>query len=140
MQKNMEDKTSPEAQEKEKRYWFERALNLLMRREHSAVELHQKLMLKGCPTHLLDDLINKCTELNYLSLERFAEVFARNQSQLGYGPKKVQFLLKQHQIPQSMISIALEEADFATAKEIALRKIGTKPEPKLRAALYRRGF
>lgn len=77
---------------------------------------------------------------NYLSLERFAEVFARNQAKLGYGPKKVQFLLKQHQVPLDVVSIALEEADFEEAKATALRKIGSKPEPKLRAALYRRGF
>ena len=111
-----------------------------MRREHSIVELQQKLSLKECPPELIDEIITECLEKNYLSLERFAEVFARNQAKLGYGPKKVQFLLKQHQVPLDVVSIALEEADFEEAKATALRKIGSKPEPKLRAALYRRGF
>ena len=136
----MEDNISPEDRQKEKRYWFERALNLLMRREHSVVELKQKLTIKGCRDELVDEIIEDCISANYLSLERFAEVFARNQAQLGYGPKKVQFLLKQHQVPSDLMAIALEEVDFDEAKEIALRKIGQKPEPKLRAALYRRGF
>lgn len=136
----MEDNRSPEDRNKEQRYWFERALNLLMRREHSIVELQQKLMLKECPKHLVDAIIAECIEKNYLSLERFAEVFAKNQAQLGYGPKKVQYLLKQHQVPADLVSIALEETDFVLAKETALRKIGQKPEPKLKAALYRRGF
>lgn len=136
----MDDNITAEEREKEKRYWFERALNLLMRREHSIVELRQKLLLKDCPNYLIDEIIEKCLEANYLSLERFAESFARNQSQLGYGPKKVQFLLKQHNIPSDLASIAMEEADFEAAKAIALRKIGNKPEPKLKAALYRRGF
>lgn len=136
----MEDNISPEDRQKEKRYWFERALNLLMRREHSVVELKQKLTIKGCRDELVDEIIEDCISANYLSLERFAEVFARNQAQLGYGPKKVQFLLKQHQVPSDLMAIALEEVNFDEAKEIALRKIGQKPEPKLRAALYRRGF
>lgn len=136
----MEDNTALEYQQKEKRYWFERALNLLMRREHSIVEFRQKLMLKGCDAQLVEEIIAQCIEANYLSLERFAEVFARNQAQLGYGPKKVQFLLKQHQVPSDLVSIALEEANFDEAKAIALRKIGQKPESKLKAALYRRGF
>ncbi len=136
----MEDNITFENHNKERRYWFERALNLLMRREHSIVELQQKLSLKECPPELIDEIITECLEKNYLSLERFAEVFARNQAKLGYGPKKVQFLLKQHQVPLDVVSIALEEADFEEAKATALRKIGSKPEPKLRAALYRRGF
>ena len=136
----MEDNISPEDRQKEKRYWFERALNLLMRREHSVVELKQKLTIKGCRDELVDEIIEDCISANYLSLERFAEVFARNQAQLGYGPKKVQFLLKQHQVPSDLMAIALEEVNFDEAKEIALRKIGQKPEQKLRAALYRRGF
>lgn len=136
----MEDNISPEDRQKEKRYWFERALNLLMRREHSVVELKQKLTIKGCRDELVDEIIEDCISANYLSLERFAEVFARNQAQLGYGPKKVQFLLKQHQVPSDLMAIALEEVNFDEAKEIAFRKIGQKPDPKLRAALYRRGF
>ncbi len=136
----MEDNLSQEDRNKEKRYWFERALNLLMRREHSVVELQQKLSVKACPAYLVDEIIAECLDKNYLSVERFAEVFARNQAQLGYGPNKVKFLLKQHQVPSDVVSIALEEANFEEAKETALRKIGNKPEPKLKAALYRRGF
>lgn len=136
----MEDNKAPEDLQKEQRYWFERALNLLMRREHSIVELRQKLTVKGCDVQLVEAIITQCIESNYLSLERFAEVFARNQAQLGYGPKKVQFLLKQHQVPSDLVAIALEDVNFDEAKAIALRKIGQKPEPKLKAALYRRGF
>lgn len=136
----MENNDTSLEQHKEQRYWFERALNLLMRREHSAVELKQKLVIKGCNDQWVDQIIERCIELNYLSLERFAEVFARNQAQLGYGPQKIKFLLKQHHIPNEVVSIALEEIDFEHAYEVALRKIGNKPEQKLKAALYRRGF
>ncbi|GAA5098085.1 regulatory protein RecX [Wohlfahrtiimonas larvae] len=136
----MADNRIFEDQQKAHQYWFERALNLLMRREHSIVELKQKLTLKGCESHQVDEIIERCIEANYLSIERFAEVFTRNQVQLGYGPKKIQFLLKQHQVPSDLISIVLEEANFDEAKKIALRKIGQKPEVKLKAALYRRGF
>ncbi|MBS7819677.1 regulatory protein RecX [Wohlfahrtiimonas chitiniclastica] len=125
---------------KELRYWQERALNLLMRREHSIVELTQKLTIKGCPETVLPKVLAYCHEHNYVSLERFAEMFARNQANLGYGPHRVTMQLRQHQVPSDLINIALEEADFTAAKAIALRKIGAKPEPKLKAALYRRGF
>lgn len=129
-----------ELKAKEKRYWLERALNLLTRREHSIVELRQKLVAKDCEPSLADEIIDICLEQNYLNLERFAEMFVRNQVQLGYGPRKVQYLLKQHQIPNNVVSIVIEETNFEDAKEIALRKIGNKDVMKMRSALYRRGF
>lgn len=58
----MEDNITFENHNKERRYWFERALNLLMRREHSIVELQQKLSLKECPPELIDEIITECLE------------------------------------------------------------------------------
>ncbi len=128
------------SEEENDRYWFERTLALLARREHSSVELLTKLVQKGCEQTLAKKIIDECIDKDYLNLERFAEVFARNQAHLGYGPKKTKYLLTQHEIPSETISFVLTQMDFTEAKRIALRKIGDKVPEKIRDALYRRGF
>lgn len=136
----MKNNDPSDEQIKVQRYWLERAINLLSRREHSIVELEQKLCQRGCDSNLAKDIIEICLDKNYLNLERFAEVFSRNQASLGYGPRKVHYLLRQHQVTNDVIAVMMEEIDFDSAKSIALRKIGGKDPLKVRAALYRRGF
>lgn len=123
------------------KYWRERAMNFLVRREHSEVELRQKLRLRECPNWLLDDLIAWFYERQYLSLERFAYSYAKNRSDLGYGPIRIRYELSgQHQVLDADIETAFSEIDWVKARKTAERKIKQTDPMKYRAALYRRGF
>ncbi len=123
------------------RYWRERAMNFLVRREHSEVELRQKLSQRALPEWLLDPLIEWLYDQGYLSLERFAYSYAKNRADLGYGPIRVRYELRgEHQIPERFINDAFCEIDWERAEEIAARKIKHSDPFKYRAALYRRGF
>ncbi len=123
------------------RYWRERAMNFLVRREHSDVELRQKLRQRSVPEWLLDLLITWLEDQGYLSLERFAYSYAKNRADLGYGPIRVRYELSaEHQIPNRFINEAFREIDWEKAEKVAARKIRHTDPFKYRAALYRRGF
>lgn len=123
------------------RYWRERGMNFLVRREHSEVELRQKLRLRECPADLLEEIIAWFYERKYLSLERFAYSYAKNRADLGYGPIKIRYeLSSQHQVSDRDIGLAFEEIDWGQARATAERKIRQTDPVKYRAALYRRGF
>lgn len=122
------------------RYWRERGMNFLVRREHSITELTQKLLQRQCPSFLIDFLIGWYLEQNYLSLERFAYSYAKNRADLGYGPIRVRYELNQHEVPGRYITQAFKEIDWGAARERAERKIRQSDPQKRRQALFRRGF
>lgn len=123
------------------RYWRERAMNFLVRREHSEVELRQKLTQRECPAGLLDEIITWLYEQRYLSLERFAYSYAKNRADLGYGPIRVRHELSgMHQISETLIKAAFSDVNWYQARTTAERKIRQTDPYKYRAALYRRGF
>lgn len=123
------------------KYWRERAMNFLVRREHSEVELRQKLRQRDCPSGLLDELISWFYAQNYLSLARFAYSYAKNRSDLGYGPIRIRYELSgQHQIADTDIEEAFSEIDWEKARATAERKIKQTDPLKYRSALYHRGF
>ena len=103
---------------------FGAALELLSRREHSRLELRQKLADKF-PGADFDALFARLQELNYQSDRRFAEVFARSRVQRGQGPLRIRRELLQRGIGNDLIVSALELADtdwFALAAELLQRK------------------
>lgn len=123
------------------RYWRERAMNFLVRREHSEVELRQKLTQRECPAWLLDDIIEWLYTQNYLSLERFAYSYSKNRASLGYGPIRIRHELASiHQVSNKDIQEAFSEVNWQEARNIAERKIKQTDPYKYKAALYRRGF
>lgn len=130
-----------EEKAREWRYWRERAMNFLIRREHSEVELRQKLQQRQCPPALIDPIIDWLYDERYLSLERFAYSYSKNRADLGYGPIRVRYELAQiHRISEKDIKAAFKEINWRNARAIAERKVGKKEGAKYYAALYRRGF
>lgn len=135
------DAKGEEEKARECRYWRERAMNFLIRREHSEVELRQKLQQRQCPSALIDPIIDWLYRERYLSLERFAYSYSKNRADLGYGPIRVRYELAQiHRISEKDIRAAFKEIDWHHARLIAERKVGKKEGAKYYAALYRRGF
>ena len=65
------------------------ALGLLARREHSKLELEQKLNRRGFSTVLIDSELEKLTEQELLSEQRFAEQFTASRIRKNQGPMKI---------------------------------------------------
>ena len=122
---------------------YSAALKMLMRREHSKLELFNKLQLKGYDDEIIDRAITQLTEQNYQSDERFAEAFILMRFNQGKGPVKIASELKLRGIS----SFNLSDFDwFKSAKEIRKKKFGDlassdfKEQAKQKRFLQSRGF
>ena len=74
---------------------WNKALDILSRREHSAYELKTKLKKFESDEKDLNELIEKLKASNFIDDERFAIAFIRSKAQSGYGPSYIsQYLLK----------------------------------------------
>lgn len=70
-------------------------LRLLAMREHSQLELRKKLQTRGYSHEAIQDVLLDLCQRGWQSDLRFAEAFARQRLQKGYGPIKVRFELQQ---------------------------------------------
>ena len=92
-----------------------------MRREHSKLELFNKLQLKDYDDEIINSTITKLAEQNYQSDERFAEAFILMRFNQGKGPIKIALELKLRGIS----SFDLSDFDwFKSAKDIRKKKFG----------------
>ena len=122
---------------------YSAALRMLMRREHSQLELLTKLQAKGFDISAINDSLLILIEQNYQSDERFSEAFILMRHNQGKGPLKIAFELKQRGINK----FNLDVFDwFKLAKEVRNKKFGDTPpqdfndQAKQKRFLQSRGF
>ena len=100
---------------------YSAALRMLMRREHSQLELLTKLQAKGFDISTINDSLLILIEQNYQSDERFSEAFILMRRNQGKGPLKIASELKQRGINK----FNLDVFDwFKLAKEVRNKKFG----------------
>ena len=100
---------------------YSAGLKMLMRREHSRLELFQKLQTKGFDVDVVNNSISKLVGQNYQSDERFSEEFIQMRFNQGKGPVKIASELKMRGINTYDLSVF---DWFQLAKEIRQRKFG----------------
>lgn len=88
-----------------------RALDLLMRREHSRQELRNKLLLRDFPGDAIEMVLDDLEQRRYLSDERFAEHFADVRQRRGKGPVRIRAELRERGVAEILIERALEAVD-----------------------------
>jgi len=122
---------------------YSAALKMLMRREHSQLELLKKLQLKGYDDENINSSISLLTEQNYQSDERFSEAFILMRYNQGKGPLKIASELKGRGIKK----FNLTTFDWSKlAKEVRIKKFGHdisldfKDQAKQKRFLQSRGF
>lgn len=122
---------------------YHRALNLLARREHSALELTQKLSTKGYAIEEIEPALAQLVQNNYQSDGRFADAFVLMRINQGKGSVLISQQLKQKGIEDFDLS-AIDF--FELAKSVRLRKYGEqlpknyKEKAKQQRFLQSRGF
>ncbi len=127
----------------------QRALGLLVRREHSRKELTRKLTARGIEDEAAQAAVAKLTEAGWQDDTRFAEALVRNRSGGGYGPLHIRAELGTHGLDSERIEAAMAtfEGDWAElARELVCRRFGPEgPQDmaqrrKAADMLARRGF
>ena len=119
------------------------AMRMLVRREHSQLELRQKLQLQDFNNTLIAGAIDLLVEQDYQSDVRFAEDFISMRFNQGKGPVKISGELKQRGIEYFDLSVF---DWFALARKIRVTKYGDglpsdyKETAKQKRFLQSRGF
>ena len=91
---------------------YNKALDLVSRREHSCYELIQKLNKRFPETMpVIEDVAQKLVTNNILNDERFAEMYLNSRARKGFGPKKIEMELNSKKIDSSFIANAIAEYD-----------------------------
>ena len=127
----------------------QRALGLLVRREHSRKELTRKLTARGVESAEAEAAIDKLAEAGWQDDARFAELLVRSRAGSGHGPLHVRAELRMHGLGGEAIAAAMDGFDgdwTAIARELVRRRFDAKSlatlagQRKAADLLLRRGF
>lgn len=122
------DNTASTTQSSNRTRCLQTAIRLLARREHSRHELISKLQQRQITDEVdLPALMDQLEQGNYLSDQRFAEMFVRSRIQRGQGPQKIQYELSQRGVTATLIAEtmqALEVDWFILAQQQRQKRFG----------------
>jgi regulatory protein len=90
---------------------YQRALGLLVRREHSATELKRKLRGKGVEADALDSALETLQRQGFQDDRRYAEALVRSRALAGHGPVRIRAELRMNGVPGADIDGAFEAAE-----------------------------
>ena len=128
---------------------YNKALDLVSRREHSRHVLKQKLNKRFPETiPIIEEALDKLLLNNILDDERFAEMYLNARARKGFGPKKIEMELYSKKVDPIFISNAIEayESWIENAENELKKKfkgiepIDYKSKMKQKQFLFNRGF
>lgn len=98
---------------------------MLARREHSQLELTQKLTGKGFEEEDIELLLEEFVQLGWQSDQRFAESYSRSRVYKGFGPTRIQYELKERGVDTNINNVFDEQPDWQTLLcELNAKKYG----------------
>lgn len=126
----------------------QRALSLLVRREHSSKELARKLAARGVDRDEAQAAVDRMTAEGWQSNDRFAEQLVRSRASNGQGPLRIRAELSMHGLDRDAVAAAFDAYDgdwIDNARDLVRRRFpGALDDRALqrKAAefLVRRGF
>ncbi len=83
------------------------AMDMLARREHSALELRRKLVTRGYTDDDIDAALASLRRDRLQSDERFAEAYVHSRVGAGMGPVRIRHELRERGVDESLIESAL---------------------------------
>ncbi len=120
-----------------------RAICFLARREHSLLELSNKLQTRNVPPLLLEHVLDELVSEGLQSDQRYAESFTRGRISRGVGPNRIRSELKQRGVSVSLIDQALrtERTDwFKLAQAVRIKRFGCAAPEDFRASAKQKKF
>ena len=98
-------------------------LDLLSRREHSKYELILKLERRVDSSDKLLKEIDKLSDQNLQSDERFSESYIRSRYNSGFGPSRIKYDLSKRRVAESIINDAFREIDLNWVEKLKKENI-----------------
>jgi len=102
---------------------YNKALEIISRREHSEKEIKNKLLSKFDAPELVEEVVSKLINNNLINDIRFAQMHVAIRKRKGFGPKKIKFELITRGIDDLIASFAIkEEGSWKEAAQKAFNK------------------
>ena len=91
---------------------YQKALELLVRRDHSRRELGRKLAARGIDRDAADAAMDKLAGQGFQDEKRFADMLARSRAAGGHGPIRIRAELATHGLAREVIDAALDSCEI----------------------------
>ena len=88
---------------------YNKALDIISRREHSEKEVRDKLLIKFDERNVVESVIEKLKQNSLIEDSRYAEMYTRARKRKGFGPKRIGYELNSRGVNESLSSTAIEE-------------------------------
>ena len=140
---------SPPRRKRPEQSATQRALALLVRREHSRRELARKLAARGVDPAEAEAAVDRLADAGWQDDARFAGSLVRSRAASGYGPLHVRAELGMHGLERELIATAMDEFEgdwTEVARDLVRRRFGEAgprdlaQRRKAAELLMRRGF
>jgi len=83
------------------------AIRLLAPRDHSTTELRRKLQKREHTSQAIESAFQELMEVNYLNDARYAELYAEQRMNRGYGPMAIRAKLRERGIESALSNPAI---------------------------------
>jgi regulatory protein len=88
---------------------YNKALDIISRREHSEKEVTSKLLKKFDEPDLIATTLSRLKDNNLVNDERYAEMYTQIRKRKGFGPKRIKYELSLKGIDDSLSSVIIED-------------------------------
>ena len=88
---------------------YNKALDIISRREHSEKEVTSKLLKKFNEPDLIAATLSRLKDNNLVNDERYAEMYTQIRKRKGFGPKRIKYELSLKGIDDSLSSVIIED-------------------------------
>ena len=127
---------------------YNKALDIISRREHSEKEVRDKLLIKFDERDVVESAVKKLKQTSLINDSRYAEMYTRARKRKGFGPKRIAYELNFRGVSESLSSIAIDEEGGWTeaVKNVFNKKFKDgisgdfKGKAKQKSFLQNRGF
>ena len=121
---------------------YNKALDILSRREHSVLELKQKLKKKYNFTDNLNEVISRLKENNLLNDYRFTEAYVIYRKRRGFGPIKISNELQSKGISEATIVEVLDSEGgwMDAANKAFIKRFKEGPSKDIKILLKQKNF
>ena len=121
---------------------YNKGIELLARREHSARELKSKLARRGIEKDEVDSVLSQLQSKDFQNDVRFGEMLVRTRIESGYGPRWIIAELKTHGISEAKARELIDaaEPDWPSIVRNQLRRRYGKPAASVAERFKRANF
>ena len=116
-------------------------MDLLARREHSRLELAQKLTPRSANQDILQTALDQLEEDKLLCDARFCEAFIRSRFLKGQGPRRIEMELRQKGVDDTISAHLLEQLDWLNSlRQLIERQYGDNPASDIQSKAKQQRF